>query len=242
MFLAAFLWTPPSLLPSLLDDREFVWKVALYVVLVISLTFHEYGHAWSAKKLGDDTAEQLGRLSLNPLAHLDPIFTVALPLYFLFFAGSSGIFFCAAKPVPVNPFRLHKPTRDMMLTSAAGPAMNVVLALFLTAAYWFHSEVRGVPPGALSSGIIKQAITLNLALCIFNMIPIPPLDGHRVLGYFLPSNVREVYYRLGFGGGGLILLLLLMYTGVLGRFIGPILDNVGMWWGHLMPNGDPLGF
>ncbi len=223
-------------------DQQFVWKVALYVTLLVSLTFHEYGHAWSAKKLGDDTAELMGRLSLNPLVHIDPIFTVLLPLMFLFSPGGfGGIFFCAAKPVPVNPFNLRKPTRDMMITSAAGPAMNVLLAFFFTGAYWFHTQVRGVAWDTLSSLMIREAIGLNLALCVFNMIPIPPLDGHRVLGYFLPANLRERYYRLGYRGG-FVILLLLMYTGVLSDITSSILRPLGEWWGHLMPDGTPLGY
>jgi Zn-dependent protease len=219
-------------------DEEIPWKIAFYVLLVFSLTFHEYGHAWSAKKLGDDTAELMGRLSLNPLVHLDPIFTVALPLFFLFSGGGAGIFFAAAKPVPVNPFRLHKPTRDMMITSAAGPFMNVVLALFFTGAFWFHSKVRGVGDFELSSMILKRAIGLNLGLALFNMIPIPPLDGHRVLGYFLPTNLRDAYYRIGYSFG-LVILLLLMFSGWLNRIFVPMLIQIALWWQHLMP-GDNM--
>lgn len=217
------------------DPSPVTQKILFYVLLVISLTFHEYGHAWSAKKLGDDTAEQLGRLSLNPIVHLDLFFTVLLPLFFLFYGGQSGIFFCAAKPVPVNPYRLRKPTRDMMLTSAAGPAMNIVLALFFTGAYWFHTEVRGIDWRNFSSLMLIQSIQLNLGLAVFNMLPIPPLDGHRVLGYFLPSALREQYYRIG--TGGLIVVLLLMRTGVLSGMVTSILVPLGQWWGHLMPDG-----
>jgi Zn-dependent protease len=221
------------------DAQELVFKIGLYVALLISLSFHEYGHAWSAKKLGDDTADHLGRLTLNPLAHIDLMFTVVLPLIFLFGPGAgSGFFFGAAKPNPVN---LRKPTRDMMLTSAAGPAMNVVLALFFTAAYWFHTEVRDVPWSNLSSLMIKNAIELNLVLAVFNMLPIPPLDGHRVLGYFLPANLRENFYRLGTGLGFAILIVLL-FTGVLGRIMSPILFRIQEWWGVLMPGGIPLWY
>ena len=219
-------------------DTDVVEKILWYVLLVLSLTFHEYGHAWSAKKLGDDTAERLGRLSLNPLVHLDPIFTVLLPLFFLFFAPSgSGIFFCAAKPVPVNPFNLGKPTRDMTLTSIAGPAMNIVLALFFTGAFWFHLKLREIAPDQLSSIWIMRAIQMNLGLAVFNMLPIPPLDGHRVVGYFLPAALRQRYYQ--FGAYGMVVLLLLMQRGVIGNIMGPVLDAIGGWWAHLMPYGIP---
>ena len=161
------------------------------------------------------------------------IFTVALPLYFLFFGGGSGIFFCAAKPVPVNPWNLRKPTRDMMLTSAAGPAMNVFLALFFTAAYWFHLEVRGIDAQRFSSIVIMRAIQMNLGLAVFNMLPIPPLDGHRVLGYFLPAPLRETYYKIG--AYGLLLLLMLMRTGFLDRMQASILLPLDRAWSYLMP-------
>jgi len=232
--MSEFFWGPLARIDM---DGVFVFKIATYVILLISLTFHEYGHAWSAKKLGDDTAESMGRLTLNPLVHIDPIFTVLVPLMFLFGPGAnSGFMFGAAKPVPVNPLYLRKPTRDMMLTSAAGPGMNVVLAFFFTAAYWFHVVVRGVPWDNLSSLMIKSAIELNLILAVFNLLPIPPLDGHRVLGFFLPSNLRENFYRLG-TGAGFVLLLILMFTGILGRIMTPILVTVGQWWGALMPEG-----
>jgi len=217
------------------DPSETAQKILFYVLLVVSLTFHEYGHAWSAKKLGDDTADLMGRLTLNPLVHLDPLFTVALPLYFLFYGGASGIFFCAAKPVPVNPWNMRKPTRDMMITSAAGPAMNVLLALFFTAAYWFHTEVRHIDPMRYSSIVIIKAIQLNLGLAIFNMLPIPPLDGHRVLGYFLPSQLRERYYRIG--GYGFLVLIVMMSTGVLSRLTMAVFEPVDAVWSMLMPGG-----
>lgn len=221
-------------------DEMTISKIVFFVLLLISLSFHEYGHAWSAKRLGDDTAEQLGRLSLNPIVHIDLVFTVIMPLMMLFGPlQGTPIGICAAKPVPVNPFNLRKPTRDMMLTSAAGPAMNVLLAFFFTAAYWFHVEVRGIEWNKLSSLMIIQAIQLNLQLAVFNMLPIPPLDGHRVLGYFLPPKLREAYYRIG-AGGGIAILLLLMWMGVLSQIQRSILDPLGGLWGALMPGGIPL--
>jgi Zn-dependent protease len=213
-------------------DQNFIWKIGLYVTLLISLTFHEYGHGWSAKKLGDDTAERMGRLSLNPLVHIDLFFTVLLPLYFLFGTGGSGsLGLCAAKPVPVNPYNLRKPTRDMMLTSAAGPAMNVLLAFAFTGFYWIHTQVRGIPWDKTSSLMIENAIALNLQLAIFNMLPIPPLDGHRVLGYFLPPNLRDAYYRIGVFGG-LAVILLLMLTGGLSWIFMHVTYPTYVWWGE----------
>lgn len=239
--MAAFL---PFLMPALAApavDEYTVLKIAYFITLLISLSFHEYGHAWSARKLGDDTAERMGRLTLNPLVHIDPFFTVVLPLLMLFGPlQGTPIGISAAKPVPVNPWNLRKPTRDMMLTSAAGPAMNVVLALFFTGMYWFHTELRGIASNALSSLMIMQAIGLNLQLAFFNMLPIPPLDGHRVLGYFLPPALRQAYYRIG-AVGGIALLLVLMYTGILARMQVSLLFPLGRAWGRvLMPDGLPI--
>jgi Zn-dependent protease len=203
------------------------------VILILSLSFHEYGHAWSANKLGDPTAKNLGRLTLNPIPHLHPIFTVALPLYFLFFTASSAIYFAAARPVPVDPRNLRSPVRDMTLTSIAGPAMNVVLALFFTAAYWFHLEVRHIDSAALSSICIMDAIRLNLLLAVFNMLPVPPLDGHRVLGFFLPARLRDAFYS--FGQYGFLLLLVLMMRGTLDPVMSRIFSSVDRVWMNLMP-------
>lgn len=235
----AFFLAPAGYAAMEFDERT-ILKIGFFVWLIISLTFHEYGHAWSAKKLGDDTAERMGRLSLNPIVHVDLLFTIILPLMMLFGPLQNFIGICAAKPVPVNPYNLRKPTRDMMITSAAGPAMNVLLALFFTGALWFHTELRGVPMGKTSSISILTAIQLNLQLAFFNMLPIPPLDGHRVAGYFLPSRLREAYYRIGVGGG-IMLLLLLLWTGVIGRLFESFLVPFGVWWGRLlMPGGLPI--
>jgi Zn-dependent protease len=218
-------------------DEKFVWKVATFVILILSLSFHEYGHAWSARRCGDATAEELGRLTLNPLPHLHPLFTILLPIYFIFFAGGamSGVFFAAARPVPVDVRRLRRPVLDMTLVSVAGPAMNVLLALFFTGAYWFHTEVRDVQWDALSSLIVMQGIQLNLALAIFNMLPIPPLDGHRVVGFFLPERLRNAFYSMG--QFGFLVLILLIARGQLDPVLRRVYAAVDQVWKHLMPDG-----
>lgn len=230
------IWMVPA--PNEMDPGRVVQGLIYFAVLVISLTFHEYGHAWSAKKLGDPTAELLGRLTLNPIPHLHPIFTVLLPLYFIFYGQGAGVFFAAARPVPVDPRNLRHPVRDMMLTSIAGPAMNVVLALAFTAIYWFHLGVRGIDSGAYSSTVIIGAIRLNLMLAIFNMIPIPPLDGHRVLGFFLPERLRNAFYSAG--SIGFVVLLILMFNGGFSRILGPVFGVVDQVWKYLMPGQMPL--
>jgi Zn-dependent protease len=148
-----------------------------YLMLVALLTFHEYGHAWTAWKCGDDTARLQGRVSLNPVVHIDPIGTVLLPLLMIFMPGAGRFLIGWAKPVPVNPYNLNQPKRDDILVTMAGPGMNLLLAIGLVAlarvGMMFHSE-----PVA---EYCVQAAGLSLLLCFFNLIPVPPLDGSHVL-------------------------------------------------------------
>jgi Zn-dependent protease len=149
-----------------------------YLMLVALLTFHEFGHAWTAWKCGDDTARLQGRVSLNPLIHIDPIGTVLLPLLMIFLpSGASRFMIGWAKPVPVNPYNLRNKNFDDILVTMAGPGMNLALAVLLVAAaragLAFHSL-------GLAEYCV-QAATLSLLLCFFNLIPIPPLDGSHLL-------------------------------------------------------------
>jgi Zn-dependent protease len=148
-----------------------------YLGLIILLTFHEFGHAWTAMKCGDDTARLMGRVSLNPIVHIDPIGTVLLPLIMIFLPGAGRFLIGWAKPVPVNPYNLRNPRRDDILVSMAGPAMNVVLAVVLVAlaraGLLVHAEQF--------TNLCVDMAALSLLLCFFNLIPIPPLDGSHVL-------------------------------------------------------------
>ena len=149
-----------------------------YLMLVALLTFHEFGHAWTAWKCGDDTARLQGRVSLNPLIHIDPIGTVLLPLLMIFLpSGASRFMIGWAKPVPVNPYNLRNKNFDDILVTMAGPGMNLALAVLLVAAaragLAFHSL-------GLAEYCV-QAATLSLLLCFFNLSPIPPLDGSHLL-------------------------------------------------------------
>ena len=163
-----------------------------YLMLIALLTFHEFGHAWTAWKCGDDTARLQGRVSLNPVVHMDLIGTVVLPLMMIFLPyGYSRFMIGWAKPVPVNPCNLGQPRRDDILVTMAGPAMNLILAVILVAlarvGIVFHS-------GAMVE-LCLQAAALSLILCFFNLIPIPPLDGSHVMRN-LTGMSHETYANL----------------------------------------------
>ncbi|HLL54549.1 MAG TPA: site-2 protease family protein [Myxococcaceae bacterium] len=174
-------------------------RVIMIIPLILSLSVHEFAHAWSAYMLGDDTAARQGRLTLNPVPHIDPIGTLLLPLVFLL--SGSPISFGWAKPVPVNPagFRRNvSMSTGMMLTAAAGPISNVVLAILSTVAYgllarWNHDWLLA---NAGVSSLLLQMIGLNVGLALFNALPVPPLDGSRVVEGLLPYRLRDQWANI----------------------------------------------
>ncbi len=194
-------------------------EIALLVVPVLmAVTFHEAAHGYVANWLGDPTARLAGRLTLNPLSHLDVLGTLAFLL-----TRMIGW----AKPVPVDPRYFRNPVKGMMLVALAGPAMNVLLAvLFALGARGIEHLGRGVAEGTLAYGVLAPllymcaaGVQVNIALGIFNMLPVPPLDGSNVLAAFLPPHMAMRYQN--FGRWGFLLLILLAVAGVLGRIIGP---------------------
>ena len=185
-------------------------------VLLLSLTIHEAAHAWTADKLGDPTARALGRVSLNPLVHIDWIGTVLLPIV----AAVSNLPLIGwAKPVPVMLRNLRNPRRDFMIVAAAGPISNllqaVVAALFLRLA-WDPSS--GVEPTMVATTLFL-AVQINLLLAFFNLIPVPPLDGGNVMLGLLPPRAAASYSQLS--QYGFIILYALMFTGAASAFITP---------------------
>jgi Zn-dependent protease len=168
-------------------------RVMLLIPLVLSLTVHEFAHAWSAWRLGDDTAAMQGRLTLNPVPHIDPIGTLLLPLL--------GIPFGWAKPVPVNPARFRRDvnmTTGMMITALAGPLSNILLAI--ASAVSFGLTLRWSPETLQANPGLQQflltALLMNVGLAIFNMLPVPPLDGSRVVEGLLPYRMRGLWERV----------------------------------------------
>jgi Zn-dependent protease len=196
--------------------------LVFYLGLVALLTFHEFAHAWMAWKCGDDTARLQGRLSLNPIVHIDPIGTVLLPLVMIFASPSIGRFLVGwAKPVPFNPGNLNHRWRDEMLIAMAGPAMNVILAVALVA----FARVAVVFGSDIATDLLLQMASLSLVLCFFNLIPIPPLDGSHVLRN-LSGMSYETYFNFSrFGFIAIILVLQIpLVRIVLGVLVGGTLD------------------
>jgi Zn-dependent protease len=188
--------------------------VFLIASIILAITAHEFMHAFTSDKLGDDTARHSGRLSLNPIAHIDPFATLLLPIvtYFL-----TGIPIGAAKPVPFNPYRLRYGEAGSALVAVAGPLTNLGLAVFM--AIWLH--LMTVPP--YISLIFQMFILVNIGFFVFNMIPFPPLDGSRILYALAPDPLRQVMRQIEtFGLMGIVFFILLLYpliSPVIGRII-----------------------
>ncbi len=203
------------MLGNLLDPNRLI---TLAILFLTSMPLHEWAHAWAAYQLGDDTAARRGRMTINPLAHLDPVGTISLVLF--------G--FGWGKPVPVSPYRLRGDLRrNHALVSIAGPLSNLLLAMLGAIPFrlgWLslYGRASVISP----QGILMQFISINLALMAFNLIPFPPLDGSRVLVWLLPRQWATKFERLEqFGGPGLMLVLYLMSrTGVLGMVMNPLMS------------------
>ncbi|HEY4952437.1 MAG TPA: site-2 protease family protein [Verrucomicrobiae bacterium] len=187
-----------------MDSNQIVDGLLFYIGLVVLLTFHEFAHAWAGWKLGDDTARLQGRLSLNPIVHIDLFGTVLLPLFMIFGPSSITRFAIGyAKPVPFNPANLRNRWRDEMLIAMAGPAMNLILAVALVA----FARVALIFQSAEAVGLFIQMAQLSLLLCFFNLIPIPPLDGSHVMRN-LSGMSYETYMNLcRFGFIGIIIVI-----------------------------------
>ena len=195
-----------------MPDLNVTNLVISLLVLIVSLSVHEASHAWSASQLGDDTAKRLGRVTLNPVAHTDPIGTLLLPLVAM---ASGAPLIGWAKPTPVNTRNLRHPRRDHILVTAAGPFSNLMIAS--VAALAMRAGAMG--RGTLVDYFIYDALTLNVLLAVFNMLPIPPLDGGQIVMALLPPQVAM---KLGFlYQYGFLILMGLLVAGVLGYLIGP---------------------
>jgi len=190
--------------------------VITLIIVFMAIIIHEISHGWVACKLGDPTAKMAGRLSLNPLKHVDPVGTLLLPgiLLALRFLGQNVFLFGWAKPVPVNFTRLRNPRRDMMLVGAAGPVVNLLIAAVLG---W----ILRLPLPLFLSDVLTLGVFFNILLAVFNAIPIPPLDGSRIVTGFLPVKAAIAYNRVE--RYGILIVLGLLYFGLFDNVIYPLI-------------------
>jgi Zn-dependent protease len=201
------------------QPADFLSIVVPVVIVLLSLTVHEAAHAWTSDRLGDPTARVLGRISLNPLVHIDLIGTVVLPLI----AAVSNLPIIGwAKPVPVDIRRLRHPRRDFALVAAAGPASNLLQALVVAVLFHVLPLEKVTFLGLYWPNVLRRAADINILLALFNMVPVPPLDGGNVLAGLLPRDAAAMFDRLR--PFGIIILYALLLTGVLGAVIVPPAD------------------
>ena len=208
-------------------------------VILFAISFHESAHAWSALRFGDTTARDLGRISLNPLRHIDPIGSIVLPILLYF---TSGLIFGYAKPTPVRLDQTRNPRLADLCVSAAGPLSNFLLAAIGLAILTAFKRVPGAIPDLLDAVrghqfaggavapltyLLFQFVLVNVSLGIFNLIPIPPLDGSWVLASMLGAEARRFFE--GIGRFGFLILVLLSSTGIFGRIINPVLLVILRW-------------
>ncbi len=202
-------------------DLTYIQKIAIYALPVIfAITVHEAAHGFAARFFGDMTADRAGRITLNPIKHIDPIGTILVPALTLLVGG---ILFGWAKPVPVDFTRLRNPKRDMLWVAAAGPASNFMMALFWALMIKLSVTLPNVysEPMALMG---QAGVLINVVLMVLNLLPLPPLDGGRIAVSLLPNHMAYKYAQVE--RYGLIILIVLLATGILGRILDPFIDAV----------------
>jgi Zn-dependent protease len=211
-----------------LDFASTVQKLIIAAIpILVAITFHEVAHGFVANKLGDPTAKMMGRLTLNPIAHIDPVGTIIVPVM-LFILSNGAFIFGTAKPVPVNFYNLKRPRRDSALVSAAGPATNIMIAFISILLYILMQII--FPPSSSSAFnqkimtplvmMIQYSISFNIFIAAFNLFPVPPLDGGRIATSLLPTKYAHHFSKLE--PYGILIVLGLWFTGIAHYIIVPI--------------------
>lgn len=200
-----------------------------FLIFIYSIILHEIAHGWVAERLGDPTARISGRLTLNPLSHIDPIMSVLLPLFL--FLTRSPILIGAAKPIPIDPYNLRHPQKEMGLIGLAGPATNLLLALLLAGL----AQVLSGNAALVFLPLLANATLLNIVLAVFNLIPIPPLDGGRVLVSLLPRHYGEALMSLE-NFGIFIVLFLLFFPNPLFSLQGAMFRVTSLIFSFIFPS------
>ncbi|CAC9531711.1 FIG004556: membrane metalloprotease [uncultured Gammaproteobacteria bacterium] len=202
----------------ILPMPDFQTLLIYAIPLIFAITVHEFAHGWVANQRGDSTARMLGRLTLNPIKHIDPVGTILMPAI-LFFTGSPFLFGWA-KPVPINFNALKSPKQDMILVALAGPVSNFIMALLWLLVIVFALNLQS----QLLIDMAHFGIAINLVLGVFNLLPLPPLDGSRVVSALLPNHLAYRYNKLE--AYGLYILLGLLFLGIFERVILPIVNFI----------------
>ena len=202
-------------------ELSLIQKIIIYAPpIILAITVHEAAHGYAARYFGDMTAYQAGRITLNPIKHIDPFGTILLPALTIMLGG---ILFGWAKPVPVNFSSLRNPKKDMLWVAAAGPASNFVMAIFWALVIKFSEgmpETFAVPLIFMA----KAGVAINIVLMVLNLLPLPPLDGGRIAVSLLPHDLARPFAQLE--RYGFIILIVLLFTGILGKILSPLIGLV----------------